>query len=155
MKKSSLVAAGILGALLFSGCSMEDGQSTIAKVQDQAIAKGKELLTSLASFDQLRSLGMKVVPGEEISQPFFPVKGKKVKLNNVETQFFEFASAEEAEKYASQISADGRKVGAVPVKVAGDPHFFRSGQVIVLYVGDDNLIKNKLKEVFIQQITKM
>lgn len=70
---------------------------------------------------------------ERVSQPFFSVKGRILTVNGQATQIFEFANAATA-------AAETKRVGATAttsVAWIAPPHFYHSGRLIVLYVGDN------------------
>jgi hypothetical protein len=75
--------------------------------------------------------------GESISQPFFTPQGQIIKLHGEDVQVFEYGSEEEAKNEAMLVSADGSSVGTSVVTWKQTPHFYRSGRLIVLYVGND------------------
>ncbi|MDP3879001.1 MAG: DUF4399 domain-containing protein, partial [Dehalococcoidales bacterium] len=99
----------------------------------------------------LRAAGATVVPDEEISQPFFSVEGKIIKINNENVQVFEYASIEAAGADAAEVSPDGSSVGTTMVSWMSAPHFYKSGRLIVLYVGTDETVTGVLGEVLGKQ----
>jgi hypothetical protein len=95
--------------------------------------------------NDLRTAGAKVEVGDSVEQAFFTVKGRIIKVNGADVQVFEYESAEAMEADASQVSADGGSVGTSMVAWMATPHFFKSGRVLVLYVGDDTVVLDLLK----------
>jgi len=84
----------------------------------------------------LRAPGLTVKRGGRISQPFFSVRGSILTVNGEEVQVFEYANARVAEKDAKKVSARGNDVGmSMPMWIA-PPHFYKSGRLIVLYLGE-------------------
>jgi hypothetical protein len=79
---------------------------------------------------------VELVPDEEITQPFFAVPGRRVRLNGHDLQIFVCASAADAQADAAQIAPDGSQIGTSLVSWVAAPHFFQAQNVIVLYVGD-------------------
>ena len=67
-------------------------------------------------------------------------------------QVFEYKSAEAMEADAALVAPDDGSVGTSMVSWMATPHFFKSGRVLVLYVGDDaatlDLLKSTLGEQF-------
>ena len=53
-----------------------------------------------------------------------------------------------ADKLRKNIDADGGMINDVSVRWAGAPHFFRMGDTIVLYVGDDAATLERLGGTF-------
>lgn len=86
---------------------------------------------------QLRAKGATVkASSERVSQPFFSVKGRILMVNGQAAQVFEFPNAAKA-------SAETKRVGpagTTSVAWIAPPHFFHSGRLIVLYVGDNESI---------------
>lgn len=90
----------------------------------------------------LRAAGLAVKRGGQVSQPFFFVRGSILTVNGEQVQVFEYANIRIAEKDAKKVSATGSGVGTrMPMWIA-PPHFYKSGRLIVLYLGENpSLIK--------------
>ena len=97
--------------------------------------------------DSLRAAGATVEPTGEISQPFFSVKGRIIKVNGGDVQVFEFTDADDTEAEAEKVSPDGKWVDKTHVNWVATPHFYKKGRLIVLYVGDDSAVKEVLETV--------
>ena len=100
---------------------------------------------------ELQNVGVSVELGAPIEQPFFTVQGKILNVNGADVQIFEYASREALEIDASQVSADGGSVGTSMVSWMATPHFFNSGPMLVLYVGDDAEVLAALHSVLGEQ----
>jgi hypothetical protein len=104
-------------------------------------------LEDLGTLSQsLRETGATIESDEMISQPFFSVEGRILKVNGADVQVFEYKSVEEMETEAALVSADGSSVSTSMVSWMATPHFFKSGRVLVLYVGDDAAILDLLTD---------
>lgn len=137
--------------LLNSACSSTETQAPEApttpsdsqrrKVEDQA-----------SLIDALRASGAHVEFGDSIKQAFFTVTGQILKVNGKDVQVFQYESAETREADAAQVAPDGGSIGTNMVMWVETPHFFKSGRVLVLYVGEDqgvlDLLKGALGEQF-------
>jgi hypothetical protein len=100
----------------------------------------------------LRASGARVRhEGNEVEQPFFSVAGKMISVGGADVQVFEYATAADAAREAAPVSPDGSSVGGSKPMWIGDPHFFRSGRLIVLYVGDDAKVLRTLTRVLGKQ----
>ena len=87
---------------------------------------------------RLRAGGRKAVRGGKVSQPFFSVGGQIIIVDGEQVQVFQYASAKAAEREAKVVDQQGSAVGtSVPMWVA-PPHFYKSGRLIVLYVGQSS-----------------
>ncbi|OGO59312.1 MAG: hypothetical protein A2029_05020 [Chloroflexi bacterium RBG_19FT_COMBO_47_9] len=122
------------------GSSLDKNSSSDEGVKDQA-----HLVA------ELRTRGATVEIGETIEQPFFTVSGQSLKINGVDVQVYEYASTEAMQADTAQVSADGSSVGTSMVTWVSSPHFFKLGQLLVLYVGDDSAIIDVLKSTLGEQ----
>jgi hypothetical protein len=87
----------------------------------------------------LRTAGATVEMAGEVSQPFFSVEGRVIDVNGGDVHVFEYGSKAVASEEATLISCDGGTIGNASVIWVARPHFYRAGQVIALYVGDDDV----------------
>ena len=95
----------------------------------------------------LKSTRISVETGERVSQPFFTPQGQIIKLNGEDVQVFEYVSKEEAFQEVMQVSADGGSVGTTMITWIDSPHFYQSGKIIVLYIGNTPELVEILIEV--------
>ena len=85
----------------------------------------------------MRSSGLPVEAAGEVEQPFFSVKGQILASGTEQIQVFTFPTADAAAAAAASIAPDGATIGNTSVNWVAPPHFYRSGKLIVLYVGRD------------------
>jgi hypothetical protein len=97
---------------------------------DGANASASTLLTVWAK------QGVTVEPGDSVEQPFFSVIGQTVAINGQDVQIFEYPTEAEAEAEAATIDAAGNPA-TMMIRWIAPPHFYRTGRVIALYLGDD------------------
>jgi len=102
----------------------------------------------------LGSHGATVQNKEAASEPFFAAPGRLLLVNGQEVRVFRFASESEATAVVGAISPDGYSVVASgglttisQVDWVAKPHFYRSGTLIILYVGDDAATRQLLSAV--------
>jgi hypothetical protein len=98
----------------------------------------------------LRAAGATVEPAGPVSQPFFEVSGRILRVNSADVQVYAFPDEAAAAAAAGRILPDGSGLGPpTPTRITwvAAPHFFRSGRLIVLYVGDDPAILDLLRAV--------
>ena len=89
----------------------------------------------------LRARGATVaLSSERISQPFFSVASRIINVNGQGVQVFEYAQASKADSEAKRVSSNGLTIGTSKPSWLSIPHFFKTGKLIVLYVGDDQTI---------------
>ena len=95
-------------------------------------------MTAPAFVSEWESGGATVVTGGEVPVSLFDgAAGQTYIVDDAELQVYQFDDEDAAETAAETISADGGMINDVSVRWAGAPHFYRLGDTIVLYVGDD------------------
>ena len=82
-----------------------------------------------------------------ISQPFFVPDGQVISVDGHEVQVFEFCIEEDAQLAAGTISPDGSAIGTSMISWVKAPHFYNSGKLIVLYVGEEDAVLDVLEVV--------
>jgi hypothetical protein len=100
--------------------------------------------------EALRAAGATVEPDGPVSQPFFDVPGRLLRVNGADVQVYAYPDEAAAAAAAGRITPDGSGLGPpTPTRITwiAPPHFYRSGRLIVLYVGDDPDILNLLGRV--------
>lgn len=115
-----------------------------ATASDPVNAKSATELRSLMK--KLRGQGARVaLTSERVEQPFFTVPARILNINGVGIQVFQYSSLSMARKEAMLVSSDGMTIGASKPAWMGPPHFFKSGRLIVLYLGNDQTIVKILR----------
>jgi len=137
-RKMLLLAAVLAGAVMLAACAPQRAAAVAVKDQANLI-------------EALRAGKATVELGETVEQAFFTVKGQIIKVNSADVQVFEYASASEMEAEAKLVAADGGSIGTNMVMWMAAPHFFKSGRMLVLYVGDDSAVLGLLKGALGQQ----
>src|SRR5262245_55160278 len=95
----------------------------------------------------LQAAGATVEVGDSVTQDFFTPEGQTVKVNGQDVQVFEYESAEAMEAEASQVAPDGGSVGTSMMMWMDAPHFYKTGRILVLYVGSDATVLGLLDKV--------
>lgn len=134
-------------AIISVACAAQpaSGASDDASQEPIASSHGGAVEDQVSLMDALRAGGAEVEPGDVVEQAFFSVTGQILKANGADVQVFEYESAEAMEADAAQVSSDGGSIGTSMVMWVESPHFFKSGRVLVLYVGEDAAILDLLK----------
>jgi hypothetical protein len=129
--------------------------------------KGKDLKNTDEFVKELKSRNCTIESIEDVSKDkmsWFSGNQKMIKSSNIELSVFEFSSEEEALDEASKISKDGFKIetpsnaagntqngGTAPLAVyigwGDNPHFYRSGNLIVLYCGTNLKVQYDLNRI--------
>ena len=86
---------------------------------------------------RLASAGLTVTRSGTIEQPFMSVRGEILASGQHQIQVFDFGTPASASAVVATISADGSSVGTTMIAWVAPPHFYRSGSLIVLYVGSE------------------
>jgi len=114
---------------------------TVAVAATELAGDVNSLLTTLSTS------GATVELGDEVEQPFFTVPGQILKVNGADVQVFVYDTAEAMEAEAVQVAEDGGSIGTNMVNWVESPHFYKLGSMIVLYVGEDQAVKDLLEGV--------
>ena len=85
--------------------------------------------------NHLRGVGATIVPTGSVTQPFFSVTGQIITVNGEQVQVYQYANEDGANTDSARISPDGGTIGNSMVDWIAPPHFYKVGQLIVLYVG--------------------
>jgi hypothetical protein len=141
MKKMILLTMLLLSAAS-AGCAAQGASG--APVDTTPNAEVEELVDLV---EALQAEGAQVELGDTIQQPFLSVPGQIVKVNGADVQVFEYASTEDMGLEASQVTEDGSPIGTSTITWIAPPHFYRSGRLLVLYVGEDQAVIDLLESV--------
>jgi hypothetical protein len=109
---------------------------TPAIAQSPLATPGAELADLSGLIAALEAAGATVEPGDRIEQPFFEVQGQALRVNGESVEVFEWADEASREAVSRTITRQGQ-FGATMLEWTGTPHFWASGKIIVLYVGQD------------------
>lgn len=140
----------LMSAFLLAACTaqerMVDSTDLAAEggIEPQILVHGDPTEGQARLMNALREAGAQVEFGDPIQQDFFSIMGRVIKLNGADVQVFEYHSADAMEADAAQVSADGSSIGTSMVAWMATPHFFKSGQMLLLYVGDDPAVLDTL-----------
>ena len=130
--------------------------ATLAAACAGSVVPGGPSAVTAGSYDQLvAALRAKSVAVEDVgavTQPFFEPEGRVVRLEGQDVQVFEFATEEDASSASETIAPDGGSVGTSMVTWISAPHFYHSGKLIVLYVGEGESVLAALQDVLGPQI---
>jgi hypothetical protein len=130
-----LIGVVLLIALSLPACGSQPRAA--AQSNEPTASQGGSVIDYDSLMAALRSAGAEVEPGEELSQAFFSVTGNFIKVNGQDIQVFEYEDAEAMKADASQVDPEGGSIGTTMVTWVSTPHFYKTGKIIVLYVGDE------------------
>jgi hypothetical protein len=136
------------GTTLWSGVGEQPAELLEEQIRLVLGEQPTQMATNYASLvDKLKSTGVSVEIGESVSQPFFTPQGQVIKLSGEDIQVFGYMSEEEAIKESMQVSTDGSSVGTTMISWIDTPHFYQTGKIIILYVGNNPEMIEILSEV--------
>jgi hypothetical protein len=139
MKYSRLISIFVAFLLLgLGGCG---GSST------PPTSHGGPVRDYVSLIDHLRAASATVVPTGMVTQPFFSVTGQVIMVNGEQVQIYEYANEDGANADAARISPDGGTIGNSMVDWIAPPHFYKKGQLVVLFVGTSTSVMGVLKEI--------
>lgn len=123
------------------------GPSATARPSPSASSghSGHQVSDEQSLIDHLRSQGARIERGEDVQQPFLKEEGRLYTVNGQSIQVYEYDSAAALEADASQISPDGGSTKTTMISWLDDPHFFKQGRVLVLYIGKNQSLLDLLK----------
>ncbi len=87
-----------------------------------------------------------------VQQPYFNVKAQLLTINGQQVQVFEFNSVSDREDAQNMISSTGNAIGGYLPNFVSTPHFWSSGRLLVLYVGQQDAVIGALNKVLGPQI---
>ena len=97
--------------------------------------------------NELKASKLKVETSGVITQAFFSVEGKIIKVSNEDIQVFEYPDKSKADADIKLIAPKGNPIGANWITWVSDPHFYRTDKMLILYVGKNEEIIKLLNEM--------
>jgi hypothetical protein len=160
LRKQWATGAALIGALLLAACGgtaqpatpppvatnpivMTRVTSSVSPLPTPGVAESPlsapespvEDLAGLVA--ALQAAGATVETGDTVEQPFFEVQGQQLNVNGQSVEVFEWADEASRAAVSQTITPQGQ-FGTTMVEWVSTPHFWASGKIIVLYVGDDD-----------------
>ena len=133
------------------GCAT-GGEKSLGPDRDQQQQSKSGAVTDYPSLiKSLRALGAGATAAGDVEQPFLSIKGVMIKVHGEDVQVFQYANAVAADGEAAPISRDGMAVGTRKIFWIGQPHFFKQGKLLVLYVGNEDKVLTALQTVLGRQ----
>ena len=133
------------------GCATGGEKSPGPDQAQQKQSKSGPVTDYPSMIKSLRALGAGATAVGDVEQPFFSIKGVMIRVHGEDVQIFQYANAAAADAEAAPISRDGMAVGTRKIFWVGQPHFFKQGRLLVLYVGNNDKVLRSLEAVLGQQ----
>ncbi len=127
MKPTVLYFSSLIILALLVSCESQEGSPT----SKEGIVTDYDILV-----ESLQDAGATVEPIGTVNQPFFTLQGQVIAIDGQDVQSFEYDTVADADTEADLVSPDGSSVGTSMMTWIATPHFYKSGTLIVLYVGD-------------------
>jgi hypothetical protein len=126
-----------------------DGQSgTSGGTSDESTTAGGDAATP-SFVSEWESAGATVATGGEVPVALFDgAAGQTYVVDDAELQVYQFEDEAAAEAAAATVSSDGGMINDISLRWAGAPHFYRLGDTIIFYVGDDAATLERLSGSF-------
>jgi hypothetical protein len=147
---ASTAATNAVGAVdtLAASTAVETAAAGAVNTAEAATAVQTAAVQDLNSLmSALQAAGLTVESGASVTQPFFTVPGQTLKINGQDVQVFAYDTAQAMEAEAAQIAPDASTIGTNMPTWMSDPHFYKLGNMLVLYVGQDQKILDILSGV--------
>jgi hypothetical protein len=145
MKRSILLTTVLTIACVMNSCRTD--------ATPPANNENSGLLDQVSLLSALKAAGATPEIGDPITQDFLSVEGTLINLDQAKDAFqvFEYKTTEEMEADAAKVAPDGGSVGTSMMNWVMPPHFFKSGRILVLYLGDNQTTLNLLEKIMGKQ----
>lgn len=150
------ISAALLLASALSGCAKPASVGAPGGVEnaatgsaDRISSHGGPVRSHVGLVDNLRRRGVTVEVSGAAQQPFLATGGTRLRLSDgglaspAMIESYEYDKAATAVDDAGKIDSDGNPK-MYRITWTGPPHFYRSEQLLVLYVGADATVTNLL-----------
>ena len=129
----------VVFASAIGGC----GKSAVPSPSAEPLA----IADQISLLKALQEAGATVEIGDSVIQDFFSPEGSLVQANGIDIQVFEYESPEAMEQEAAQVAPDGGSVGTSMMMWMDAPHFYKTGRIVVIYLGQDENMLELLQHV--------
>ena len=104
-------------------------------------------LTQAGLVSKLQSQGAQVAVQGTLDEPFFSAPSHAVMVNGQQVIVVEYSTPLQRWNDARQVSHDGKTIGSAFVSWVGSAHFYQSGRIIAVFIGDDPALKSLLASI--------
>lgn len=136
------LGCAVLCALMLAVCSATPGGS-----EERHDPAGRNLQSLQDLTRALEERGAEVEREGDVDQPFFSPPGVMLDVGGEDVQVFAYESEAARREESAAISADGTTIGTSQVHWIGTPRFWAGGRLLVLYLGDDETVREHLSAV--------
>lgn len=152
MKKLIVCVIIISIGSLFIGCGKQKiPNAPIEKNVNKSSLENNKVINSEGFIKFMKKSGYKITNSKQVSGGILKGSLTAVEINNERIGIYEYKSSDEMEMDAKTISADGTFVGNGIYEWIAKPHFYKGGNIIISYIGDDKEIIEKISKFMGQQ----
>lgn len=124
---------------------------TSEKTALQTSTANSNIINSQEFIIFIEKSGFKITTSKQDGKGVLKGNLTRIDINGDTIGIYEYKSSEEMEQDAKTISADGSMIGNTIYEWKAKPHFYKSGNIIVSYIGDNKEIIEKIKKFMGQQ----
>ena len=151
MKRARIVLSLLLSIMMMLGLACDGGDVSTSTPTPTIVSTPIPVTAYISLIDNLREAGAVVEPRGEVAPDFLSAKRRVISVNDSDVQVWEYDDATAADAEAALISPDGFSVHTATkitlVEWIAPPHFYKSGKLIVLYVGESEAVTVVLERV--------
>jgi hypothetical protein len=146
MKRVGMACMLVALGLLCAACGV--GSTTGAQSVKGTSAPGSLVRDAAGLRTALQAARVTISDGPQVTERFVTITGQTLFVNGERVEVFEYATPEAANADAARIDPDACMVttpnGTITLDWPDSPHFYKSGRLIVLYVGTTASMKQLL-----------
>jgi len=157
MKKFIILIATVCIGILLGGC--EKASKTENPIENTELANNNIVNIKVENTTQftaiLEKAGYKIKATEQENEGFLSGDLTIINIDGDSIGAYEYKNNEEVEKEAETIGSDGSKIGDKIYEFKSKPHFYKNGNIIVSYFGDNKETIKKIEDLIGQQFAGM
>lgn len=148
MKRLIVFISVILVLFSFSGCEKYQSLSiSNKKTKEQSINASNSSIKDANEFIKLmENANYKIKEAKLDDKGELSGTLRRVEVKGNPVRIYEYRNSQEMELDAEKISKDGCTIGYGIYEWKAAPHFYKSGNIIVHYLGDDNKIMGTMEK---------
>lgn len=153
MKKLIVFISILFIGFASAGCAKQQSQNTpTEKTTIQTDATVPDKIESTKDFiNLLKKSGYKIDSANQENNMFLKGSLTAIKIGTDIISVYEYKDNQQMETDSRRISSDGSRVGNAMVDWINTPHFYKNGNIIVNYVGNNNKLIEALKKLLDKQ----
>jgi len=153
MKKLIILIATICIGISLVGCTKEsNSQVSSEKIELQDSSTINVKVRNAAEFISiLEKAGYKIRDSKQDNEGFLPGDLTIITIDGDSIGVYEYENNKEVEKQAETIGTDGTKIGDKIYDFKSKPHFYKNGNIIVSYFGDNKETIKKIEDLIGKQ----